>query len=752
MKHITEFLTHWVFYFIRCQKGNDYLSTGSGNDLAIGDAGTNTISTNMNFPRIYQIYRSFESPEGSGYAPYSTNGFGFAFSSDFDLHSNPYRSLDAQGLSLIDLLVTIDDVSSSSNVVRDIFGISSITTANGFSMQPMFKISPGFVTETNILNGDDVLISGEGDDYIIGDDIRGANMIDLTELKAIDDSRQTLDSIIVDLSIRLSTLGYDTEFFSENVIPTSQPSASPTSSSAPSGEPSLSPSMSTSTVGFNITVGCDNITTNDASNAFVAGDILTLVGRTFLGSSFPNPSTQIPQVLERIRDVQQVLTDLNYGLYEIHLDLLQRSLREIPSDFKSLQTPLHSLQLGNDIFDSRGNDTIVGDSATLYFQIDLPTFEDFGLEFEFDVLASPPDLSDIMNEREANLTWHIKNHLKPSTPLSNQEENQLPFADVPFYISIGVDKITLSNNPVVAVGDFAAVGIVYSEEANNVQKLSKYVDSVHTLRKKTGIGSFLPTLATLGNDGSFFYQRYTSDFVKLVEPHLHGDVFVAQSDNNVMFGDYMTAAMFRLGDSYTLDNNMNFYGTFLNAEWAQFFDKDSVYVKEGYGKPIWVGQASNDDVVGTVTKAKADQEVKAHAERFFGKHGIAKQIVLDLYSRPIPYRFDNGGLRNVISISSPPPLPFTIPTSTYVPSHTKSIYIYSTVPEFNHTILEISDSALFTRSLHQSGDDVRAVPKKLLRSVDERDHSHLMKSVRGANKLRLRHRTADATVPILGEN
>jgi hypothetical protein len=184
-----------------------------GNDLAIGDAGENHISTNMNFPRIYQIYRSFETPSGSGYAPNSTNGFGFAFTSDFELHSNPYRAIDAQGLSLIDIITTVDDMSTESNVVRDIFGISSIDHAKGYTMQPMFKISPGFLAETNILNGDDEITSEGGDDYLIGDDIRGCNMIDLTEFKAISDSRQTLDNIIVDLSIRLSTLGYDTDLY-----------------------------------------------------------------------------------------------------------------------------------------------------------------------------------------------------------------------------------------------------------------------------------------------------------------------------------------------------------------------------------------------------------------------------------------------------------------------------------------------------------------------------------------------------------
>lgn len=244
-----------------------------------------SISTNTNFPRIYQIYRSFEIPEGSDYAPYPTNGFGFAFTSDFDLHSNPYRAIDAQGLSVVDVLVAVDDISTTSNVVRDILGISSIATAYNFSMQPMFKISPGFITETNILNGDDTIYSEGGDDYLIGDDIRGSNMIDLTQLKAIGDSMLTLDSIVTDLSVRLSTLGYDTEFFAVN------------------RNESLN-----QTIGFNITVGCDNITTNETSNAFVTGDTLTLVGRTFLATSFPDPLNQIPWVMERIRDVQQALT------------------------------------------------------------------------------------------------------------------------------------------------------------------------------------------------------------------------------------------------------------------------------------------------------------------------------------------------------------------------------------------------------------------------------------------------------------
>ena len=52
-------------------------------------------------------------------------------------------------------------------------------------MQPMFKILPGFLAETNILNGGDEITSEGGDDYLIGDDIWGCNMIDLTKFSRL---------------------------------------------------------------------------------------------------------------------------------------------------------------------------------------------------------------------------------------------------------------------------------------------------------------------------------------------------------------------------------------------------------------------------------------------------------------------------------------------------------------------------------------------------------------------------------------
>lgn len=152
------------------QRGNDFLNTGQGNDMAIGDAGSNKIATNLEFPRIYQMYRAMETV--GGYAPHALD-LGFVFSADFELRPLPYRSLDSQA-SIVDEILTIDDASSDAHLIRDVLGISgSIATEENYCMKPLFRITPGFVAKTGMLNGDDTIISEDGSDFLIGDDIRG---------------------------------------------------------------------------------------------------------------------------------------------------------------------------------------------------------------------------------------------------------------------------------------------------------------------------------------------------------------------------------------------------------------------------------------------------------------------------------------------------------------------------------------------------------------------------------------------------
>jgi Ca2+-binding RTX toxin-like protein len=151
------------------QRGDDHLESGAGNDVLIGDAGSNHIVFTIDLPRIYQLYRSMETPEP--YAP-EAEDFGTAFMCNFELYPNPYRFMDSlmsiigkhvvslyacqtlqkhlilRGLLPItaDQVVTTDDVMNDRNLVRDAIGVSGISTNDTFCMQPMFRVLPGFTT------------------------------------------------------------------------------------------------------------------------------------------------------------------------------------------------------------------------------------------------------------------------------------------------------------------------------------------------------------------------------------------------------------------------------------------------------------------------------------------------------------------------------------------------------------------------------------------------------------------------------
>ena len=102
---------------------------------------------------------------------------------------------------------------------------------------------------------------------------------DLTQFPQIRDVREEIDAQILDLSVTLSTLGYDAIHFAE---------LQGEVQAAAGGE-----GRSFDQKDYEITVGCDNISTSETSAAFVTGDTLTLIGRTFLGSYLDDTLEQV---------------------------------------------------------------------------------------------------------------------------------------------------------------------------------------------------------------------------------------------------------------------------------------------------------------------------------------------------------------------------------------------------------------------------------------------------------------------------
>jgi hypothetical protein len=99
---------------------------------------------------------------------------GHVFTADYELYPSQYRQVDNLA-STIDYLVNVDDVKTNSHLVRDLIGVSALATKDVFCMQPTFRITPGFLQETQRIHGGDTLEPGSGSNIVVGDDIRGVH-------------------------------------------------------------------------------------------------------------------------------------------------------------------------------------------------------------------------------------------------------------------------------------------------------------------------------------------------------------------------------------------------------------------------------------------------------------------------------------------------------------------------------------------------------------------------------------------------
>lgn len=369
-------------------------------------------------------------------------------------------------------------------------------------------------------------------------------------------------------------------------------------------------------------------------------------------------------MLDRMRDVQLTLVDLSFALNEIHLELLTRSLTTFGTSFTLDQDPLHSLALGGDNITSKGNDTVVGDGCVIYIQIDST---DPGFEFaELGKTVDAKKLTSIMNRRQDELDQHAAD-LAATLPLTNSEQSSLPFWDVPFYIVVGGDSIDLHDNQVIAVGDFAVIGLAYSTDSsvNKLAQLSQYSDSVEILRRAPSISSYFPRLTLYTTE--FYHIRYDSAKIKQVEPMYHGDDFVARSDKNVVFGDYLSApvARFSAGDALDLETT-NFFGIYQNAQLSQTFSPDTIDATSATTTPWWIGQKASDVVLGATQKGKTDAFIIKATERIFNENGLTRQAKFDFNNHAIPY--NASATVNMGPVCSDPAF-------SYFPEHTFSVYL-----------------------------------------------------------------------------
>jgi len=170
---------------------------------------------------------------------------------------------------------------------------------------------------------------------VVGDDLRAFSGVDLSQFSDIELVRNRIDDLVASFGTRLSTLEVDTER-----------------------------SGLANDAGPEIAVSCDNITTSATGGSIIIGDILTIIGRTYLADAVDSAVLEqmTEDVLNRLHDIELVLVDLHVALYELHHNLLVRAIGSSTPN-PSLAEKLHSLSLGDDKIQSFGGDVIVGDSG-----------------------------------------------------------------------------------------------------------------------------------------------------------------------------------------------------------------------------------------------------------------------------------------------------------------------------------------------------------------------------------------------------
>jgi Ca2+-binding RTX toxin-like protein len=591
------------------QRGNDLIRGGNGNDFVIGDAGWNVITVQMDTPRIHQIYRVLADTSSSDLVVEEASDFGIVFAADYELYPEQYHHVDILS-SIIDTVVNVDDIQRGSNLLKEKLGVSALSTTRDYYLQPMFRITPGFLYETQWMHGNDEIEVGTGQSIVIGDDFRAATGLDLTDVSYFQNLRARIDNLVKVTGTRLSTMEVDYEHYHDD------------------------PKMT-----YNITVASDKITTSVEGQALVTGDSMTILARTVLGGSLLGGSPfggslfastkKIEAILHRLHDVELVLYNLNFCLFEIHTKLLEQ-MRELVG---KEQEPFHHLYLAQDTVDSSGNnDLVVGDSSLFYLHVDRAGKSGFKFDklTRFQRWRLRRKSRRIRRSRDGSCDRHVKLDLRKSSDLSGG----FPFADVPFYLTVASDIFTMNAADNLAVGDFAAIGTVLSShgvpEYNN--QLKAHTNSIENLRRSPSIANIAANdpAAYLRYGLAMYRKRYSDTVAADVKPFMHGDTFHGTARSNSVFGEFMTGFTYQTysrGEAqFSVDTGANAYSIASASDYSpDYFDM--------IAGALVNGQLGNDEVTSVEFSIDNDlsSEVQNKMTSLLFEHTLIVQMRSDMW-------------------------------------------------------------------------------------------------------------------------
>jgi len=241
-----------------------------------------------------------------------------------------------------------------------------------------------------------------------------------------------------------------------------------------------------------------------------------------------------------------------------------------------------------------------------------------------------------MNTRTKDLAKSVETYLSKTPNIPTDDVRNLPYADVPFHLTVAADVIFMNYADNIAAGDYAFIGTTMSSRRvpDDQSKLVPYMDSIQNLRRSPSLNREISSAMQF--DLAIYNHRYSAEVAAATKPTMHGDQFKGHSRTNVVFGEFVTGITYMTFSggqaSFSVDTAANAFATV--ATGASLFDGDNFDFPAGVQVN---GQLGSDHAVNNQVLINGDLsiEVRSHMTGIFYDHVLFVQMRNDAWFEPI---------------------------------------------------------------------------------------------------------------------
>ena len=582
------------------QRGDDNISGGDDSDLIFADGVSNTLPFDTQMPQVYNGTRIVA--DATGTLGFDIAQGGMLITAALDIQP---QEMALNGMILTDLLT---QKSARYQDFTSLLGIDNLAYSDGTEGRVFAAVTTDVVHHQNILDGNDVIDGGAGDDQIYADRASFyAPMV--TGFHEITEAREEVMQAINDMKSALGTLSIDFEHYANvnNGINDTH----------------------------DIHIAEDVIQGGDGNDRIFA-DQAAVIGEFAMG--LPVTEAELPSaavdVYNYLRDFEHAVIDLTSSVTDSHKGIIQIFSDDAQSGSNLYVTQLsdgqldanyHDLYIGNDQIEAGlGNDLVFADqNLSVNYRVDeqsLNAIDETDRFSHASVSATFSALETAEHNRDAELNIHMNAQHREASPSPFNwywwDISSYPQVwDYPFELIAGNDDVQAGAGDDLVFGDFSVIaspvidtvpGNVWDRWFGLDVNLNRYASQIEWyVNDKLFYHHANSALA-----GQFAYQQayyglFESWFAHGVSVSIGNDQIWGDGGNDILLGDTVSIMV-----SFTADEPEEAYDWIAASfdivhlsslpavydPWTSDYYSDTIF--GGNGADLIYGQQGSDDLYG----------------------------------------------------------------------------------------------------------------------------------------------------------